>query len=200
MNTAFLLFTLRKGFGMDINTALMTRRTIHYWQPLPISEEALQKSLEAAHMAPCHRYTWPWRFTRVGSEARKSIFDLTAELKKGNHDKLPERMKKALVRKIQNPAELIVVSMVRCDDSFTERENYAAVSCAIQNMALSLHGSGFGSKWSTGKVTRHPNTYALLDIDPKEEEIVGFVWVGVPEKIPDTPQRTNLDLHIRSVE
>jgi nitroreductase len=189
-----------KGLAMDINKAMMTRRTIHYWQPLPMSEEAIQKSLGAAHMAQCHKFTWPWRFTRVGPQARKALFDLTVDIKKGNHDKLPDRMMKTLIRKIQNPAALIVVSMTRCEDAFMERENYAAVSCAIQNLALSLHASGYGSKWSTGKVIRHPQSYIILNIDPAEEEIVGFIWAGVPERIPDAPQRSDLGLHIRSVD
>ena len=72
---------------MDIQTALTTRRTIHYWQPLPIPPEALDKALQAAHMAPCHRYTWPWRFNKVGATSREKLFALAVELKKGTKDK-----------------------------------------------------------------------------------------------------------------
>ena len=184
---------------MDINTVLLTRRTIHSWKALPMPDEVLETALQAAHMAPCHRYTWPWRFTKVGPNARSLIFDLTANLKKGNHEVIPERMRQALIRKIQNPAALVVVSMVRCEDAFTERENYAAVSCAIQNLSLSLHASGFGSKWSTGKVTRHEKSYEILGIDQSVEEIVGFIWAGVPETVPAAPKRPDLSACVRVV-
>ena len=185
---------------MDLNTALLTRRTVHFWKPLPISQEAVDKALQAAHMAPCHKFTWPWRFTRVGPKGRSAIFDLSAQIKQGDKDKLPERTHQALIRKVRNPAELIVVSMVRCEDAFTDRENYAAASCAIQNLALSLHDSGYASKWSTGKVTRHAQSYSLFNIDPEKEEIIGFIWAGVPEKIPDTPERPDIGGFVRSVE
>ena len=185
---------------MDIHTAMMTRRTIHYWKPLPIQEDAIQKALLAAHMAPCHKFTWPWRFTRVGSQGRTKIFDLTVQLKKGDKKEISERMRATLVRKIVNPAELIVVSMVRCEDDFTDKENYAAVSCAIQNLSLSLHASGYGTKWSTGKVTRDPESYSILNVDASKEEIVGFIWAGVPDIVPEAPKRPDVTEYIRTVE
>ena len=185
---------------MNIDTALLTRRTIHYWKPLPVDNEAIERALQAAHMAPCHRYTWPWKFTRVGPKARAALFDLTVDLKRGDKAELSERVSKLLIRKIKNPAELIVVSLISCEDDFTHRENYAAASCAIQNMSLSLHASGYGSKWSTGKVTRHEQTYSVLEIDSEQEEIIGFIWIGVPESIPEAPERPDLSMHVRHVE
>ena len=85
---------------MDIDTALLTRRTIHYWKALPISDVALDKALLAAHMAPCHRYTWPWRFNKVGSKARAALFELSVNLKKKGLQTLPERIHQNLIRKI----------------------------------------------------------------------------------------------------
>jgi len=184
----------------DITTALLTRSTIHHWKPDSIREDAVAAALQAAHMAPCHRYTWPWRFTRVGAKARAALFDLTVAIKKGDRAALPERTRQVLIRKIQNPAELIVVSMTRCEDAFTARENYAAVACAIQNLALSLHASGYGSKWSTGKVTRDQQSYDILKVDAAEEEIVGFIWAGVPEAIPTAPERPALGDYVRYVD
>ncbi len=185
---------------MDIDTVISTRRTIHYWKPEPVSNTAIEQALQAAHMAPCHRYTWPWRFTRVGPDGRNALFNLTARLKQGDKSELSDRVRKLLIRKIQNPAELIVVSLTRCEDAFTDRENYAAASCAIQNLSLSLHASGYGSKWSTGKVTRHEETYSILGINADEEEIIGFIWVGVPESFPEAPKRPELSEHVRYVD
>ena len=185
---------------MDTHTAMMTRRTVHYWKDLPIDEKALEQALLAAHMAPCHKYTWPWRFTRVGKQARQKIFDLTVKLKKGDKPELSERIRDQLIRKIQNPAELVVVSMIITENAFTHKENYAAVSCAIQNLSLSLHASGYGSKWSTGKVTRDVNTYSFLGIDNRIEEIVGFIWMGVPDIIPNPPERPDIEIVTRTID
>ena len=88
-----------------------------------------------------------------------------------------------------------MVSQVRSDDAFKAKEDYASVAMAILNLHLSVHADGYGAKWSTGGVTRHPETYATCGIDPAAEEIVGFVWVGVPRTTPrlaDRPPVTEL--------
>ena len=185
---------------MDTHTALTTRRTVHYWKPQQMPKEVLDKALGAAHLAPCHRYTWPWRFNKVGANARGKLFALAVQLKKGKREHLPASTLAVLKRKIQNPAELIVVSIVRNEDGFINRENYAAACCAIQNMSLSLHASGYGAKWSTGKVTRHHQTYEILNIDERTEEIIGFIWAGVPESTPKVPERPDINSHIRNIE
>ena len=45
---------------------------------------------------------------------------------------------------------------------------------------------GLGSKWSTGALTKHPHPDVcdILDIDIEVEDVVGFIWVGVPMKVP----------------
>ncbi|HTM46498.1 MAG TPA: nitroreductase family protein, partial [Polyangiaceae bacterium] len=86
--------------------------------------------------------------------------------------------------KMINPAVLIVVSQVKNSNPDVAREDYAAIACAIQNIMLSLHAEGVGSKWSTGAVIRDERTYTHLGIDHASEEIVAFLWVGVPAKSP----------------
>ncbi len=179
----------------DFHQVVRTRRTIHKYLPESVEPAAIDRALEAAHYAPNHRLTWPWRFTRVGPETRKAITDLAVKVKEEKAP-LSDHQRDGVRRKVSNPAALIVVSLVRTDDAFQAREDYAATSCAIQNLMLSLHADGVGSKWSTGAVTRRPETYALLDIPEAQEEIVGFIWVGVPELVP-TIQRPELLLHVR---
>ena len=185
---------------MNIHEALLTRRTVHLWKAESLPEGVIERALQAAHMAPCHRYTWPWKFYRCGTNTRSKLFDLAVSLKRKGDADLSERLQKKMIQKVKNPAELIVVTLVHCEDDFTARENYAAASCAIQNMALSIHGDGYASKWSTGGLTSHDQTYELLNIDKADEEIIGFVWVGVPEAIPKTPKRTPLEDHIHFID
>ena len=185
---------------MNIHDAMLTRRTAHLWKDETISEGVVERALEAAHMAPCHRYTWPWRFYRCGPQSRSNIFQLAVELKRKGGPELPDRMQEKMIKKVKNPAELIVVTLIHCEDDFTARENYAAASCAIQNMALSVHGDGYASKWSTGGITSNALTYDILNIDSQKEEIIGFIWMGVPEKIPSTPERTPLKDHVHFID
>lgn len=169
---------------MELHEALMTRRTAHHYKPEPVPEEVITRALEAAHMAPNHKHTWPWRFIRVGVETRQALVP-TAIALKAVKKTLNEAARKVIAGKLLNPAELIVVCQRRVEDDFQSREDYASCACAIQNIQLAAHADGYAAKWSTGGVTRHSDTYALLGVDASEEEIVGFVFVGVPERFPE---------------
>jgi nitroreductase len=168
---------------MDLLEAIYTRRTVHKYLPDAIPQETLDRILMAGHYAPNHKLTWPWRFTQVGTQTRQKLVPVAVACKAAKRE-LSDDMKAAITAKIVTPGALIVVSQLRSDNEFQSKEDYAAVSCAIQNMMLAAHGEGLGAKWSSGGVTTHADTYAVLGIEPDLEEIAGFVWVGVPAKVP----------------
>lgn len=171
------------------------RRTIHDFTPRPIDEEALTRAFEAAQEAPCHKLTWPWRFTRVGQETRAGLVALNKRLKGAKRELTPAMLAK-LEARMTHP-ELIVVSQVLADDPLRRKEDYAAVACAIQNFCLSLHIDEIGSKWGSGGITRHDEAYQILGIDRKREEIVGFLWVGYPAEMLPRPVRPPLEEVVR---
>ena len=184
---------------MHTHEALLTRRTAHRWIPGTLPEGALERALTAAHHAPNHTLTWPWRFTIIGPVCRKNLADLYVELKSGSNTLTKEQIT-SYRAKILNPCELVVVSQIRCDEPFRAKEDYASCACAIQNMALSLWAEGVSSKWSTGKVTRHAETYRLTGVDLYEQEIVGFVWAGYPVRTPIPPRRPNFRDFVRQID
>jgi len=75
-----------------------------------------------------------------------------------------------------------VVTQILAKDEFTKKEDYAACSCAIQNLAIFFSSLGISIKWSTGKITSNIKTYKIFDINPVNEEIIGFIWIGYGEK------------------
>ncbi len=162
---------------MDVQEALLTRRTIHKYRAGALPDGALDEALLAAHHAPNHKFTVPWRFTVVGDETRAALVPIGVRAK-AERKPLRAGQEEAIRAKLLQATALVVVSRVRCTDPFTAREDYAACACAVQNLMLSLHGKGIASKWTTGGVTRHPSAYEALGIDGAEEEIVGWVWVG----------------------
>ena len=177
---------------MDLEHAIHTRRTVHKYLTDAVAQEDLDKMMMAGHMAPCHKLTWPWRFIQVGPQTREKIVPVAIACKTVNRERTPE-LEKAVRGKILTSGALLVVTQVRSDDDFRSKEDYAAVSCAIQNMMLVAHGLGLGAKWSTGGVTNHEDTYSVLDVDEALEEIVGFVWVGKPAMVPNI-KRPELDV------
>lgn len=183
---------------MNIQEAILTRRTIQSFRPGEVDRAAIDRALEAAIRAPNHKLTNPWRFTHFGPKARAQIDALGIELKLKGRTPTPEMMER-LRAKFEYPAHLIAVSQILDDDDFRRREDYGAVACAIQHICLSLWAEDIGTKWGTGSVTRHEKTYEILGIDPEVEEIVGFVWIGIPADIPSTP-RTELAQVTRTTE
>lgn len=174
---------------MNLRETLLERRTVHAYAPDPLPEGAVERALEAAVHAPNHRLTFPWRFVRVGRETREQLADLVVRLKTKPGETLPPEAIEKARAKVLNPAELIVVSIVKHDDPLIAREDYAAAACAIQNIHLSLWAEGVASKWSSGAPTRHEESYRLFGVDPEREEIVGFVWAGIAAKVPPKPER-----------
>lgn len=174
----------------DAQHTLTTRRTVHDYDPSrPVPEDALARALECAVRAPNHKLTNPWRFTRIGPQAREGIAALGVRLKTDGRD-LPPPLLEKIRKKFTGAPELLVVTQALDHDEHRRREDYAAVACAIQNLMLSLWSEGIGSKWSSGGVTTHDDTYALAKVPPGEE-IVGFLWIGYPERddCPTAPRR-----------
>ena len=179
---------------MDLYEAIHSRRTIHNYQAEALSDSVLNRILEAAHMAPCHKLTWPWRFNVVGPESRKAIAKIGVRLKGG--DEPSERLINAIHDKVLNPGALVVVSQVLAEDDHRRREDYAATCCAIQNLQLAACAEGLGAKWSTGALTQDPSLYGLLELEAEKEQIVGFVWIGRASNTP-TISRPNVEEFIR---
>jgi len=183
---------------MDLHQAVLTRRTIQRYDGTPVARDALDRALEAAHHAPCHKLTWPWRFTVLGPEGRRFLVDLAVRLNQAKKkDRPPEQVEATVRGRLGSAGTLVVVSQVLAADAFRREEDYAATACAIQNLCLSLHADGYGTKWSTGGFTRHPDTYERLGIDADRERIVGVVLAGTPCAEVKTPPRPELQQVVR---
>lgn len=178
----------------QLQDLILSRRTINAFEPeLPnYWENKLEKAIEAATYAPNHKRTEPWRFHLLGEEAIRRVCELNAELvsaKKG----LAAGEKK-LKRWLAMPGWLVVTQVVNPEDKDSNvlaslaREDYAACCCAVQNLSLSLHAQGMGTKWTTGPVNfdeRFAGAVGLGD----NEVVVGTIWFGKPAASPSPPKK-----------
>lgn len=180
-----------------LNQLLVSRTTVHEYTSKPLPADALGRALEAAVAAPNHRLTEPWRFLQVGPDTRKVLAELQVRLKAKGRALQPEVLERTL-SKMLTPPELLVACRVRHANPEIEREDYAAVSCAIHSVCLSLWAEGVGSKWGTGAVTTLPETYRALGVDIEDTEIVGFLWLGFPAS-PDMLRKPERRLKVGDV-
>ena len=168
---------------MEIAEAIKKRRTLHIFSKKSVPSEVIEKSIVAANQAPCHRRTFPWRFTSIGIKKRKLLYLLQLTLKFGDKTVDDTSLKK-ISDKMLNPSHLLIATQVCTDNQVQKLEDYAACACAIQNLSLSLVADDVGCKWSTGKITVDPRTYEIAGIDSSEEEIIGFLWIGYGTEPP----------------
>ena len=169
---------------MDIQKAIFKRRTIHLFDKKKVNETVIDNAIEAANQAPCHRLTFPWRFYSVGSKKRIQILELALDIKFKNKN-VDDKSKKLFSKKYLDPSHLLLACQVLNEDQLIKKEDYAACSCAIQNLSLSLTTSSVFTKWSTGAITRNPKIYNIAEIDSNKEEIIGFIWIGYGKELPE---------------
>jgi len=180
----------------DFDTILQTRRTINsFLSDLPNNwEETLEKAILSAIYAPNHKRSEPWHFHLLGPEAIQNVCRLNASIvaeKKGE-----QAGEKKLKRWLQMPGWVVVTCRTvdkegdgTMDDAMSlKREDYAACCCAVQNLCLSLHNAGMGTKWTTGPVNFDHRFREIIGLN-EDEYVVGTIWFGTPEKIPETPAK-----------
>lgn len=170
-----------------VHDVIAGRRTIQRFGPGSVPDEVLERALSAAQHAPNHKLTWPWRFVLPGPVTRELLFRVGLRLKSAKKGPSPE-LEAAVRRDMLVPDRLVVVVQRVDVDPARAEEDYAACACAVQNLMLSLHADGFGSKWGTGGTLRDPEAREALGLRA-DERAVAFVWIGEPQIVPAPPAR-----------
>ena len=169
-----------------------SRRTPHRFAAREgVNGGLLRRALAAAVTAPNHKRTEPWRFTVFGPQSREALIDLNATVFAERQGEAAGTSKRAAWAEVPL---FVLVTQRLADDPVRRQEDYAAVACAIQNLALVLHTGGVGTKWTTGPVTRDGRLAALAGVDADAEAVVGLLHVGVPAADPPPrPPRKPVD-------
>jgi nitroreductase len=159
--------------GMDVETAIRTRRTHKAFAPEPLSRELLSELLELARWAPNHHLTNPWRFRVLGPAA-------LAELKRAAG---PEA-----AAKLDRAPTLVAVSAVRSEDPVLDEEDLCATACATYAVLLAAHGRGLAGYWRTPGVLRTEEGRRAVGI-PEDERFVALIHLGLPRQEKEPPER-----------
>jgi len=157
---------------MELSLVIKQRRTIKDFTEQSVPDELLEQSLEAGLWAQNHRLTQPWRFTILGPVTK---------------DKLA-----ADFPKIASKPTIVAVSCLRSKNAEQEREDYAAVACAVQNIQLEAWNLGLGMQWSSGPMATGAHLFELLNINPEQEFMVGLLFFGFPLEVPEARPRKPL--------
>ncbi len=148
-----------------------------------LPDELIEQILQAAHSAPTHGKTQPWRFFVFAREGRKKFAQMQAEYYQSHTP--AEQFSQAKYQKLlKNPlkaSHIIAIGMEPQGDKIPEIEEILAVACAVQNMALCVHAYGAGGYWSSGGFTYEPQAPLWFGMTEKSK-ILGFFYIGVPKE------------------
>jgi nitroreductase len=142
---------------------IRSRRTTRLFLKQKVSRQLVREAIELARWAPNHHLTQPWHFYLMGPETIAASVELIGTLiEETKNDRELADFKRESARAI--PGWLLVTCR-KSDDDLSQREDYASVCCAIQNLTLYLSEAGVAAKWTTGNITRDRRFFELMDID-----------------------------------
>jgi len=164
---------------------IQSRRTCYQFSDKstsPVSHDDLRHCLTAAIWAPNHKLTEPWRFWVLSEAQQNQLASVYAELRASRRAEKGteafETIYQQAVQKFNAMPKIVLVGQVLADDAVVRKEDYAACSCAIQNLQLMAWKLGIGVQWSTGPILQDQVTYQQIGASPSQIELIGALYMG----------------------
>ena len=176
-----------------VEAAIMGRRSVKRFAPLPVPRDLIARLIEAAVWAPNHRLNEPWRFYVLQERARGALGEIARGITRaklaaadGGDPAVVERKAGEAAAAWASVPALIYVTTLRDPQPEVDLENYGAVCCAVQNLMLAAHAAGLSTSWSSGAIAAAEELQRLAGAGP-EERMVGLLRLGYPDPAAALP-------------
>jgi nitroreductase len=163
--------------GVDVETAIRTRRTHKQYGPEPVPEDVLHSLLDLARFAPNHHMTQPWRFRVLGPSTRHALDAV-----------VPEKE----VAKLRRAPTLVLATAVLTGDPHQDEEDLHATACAVYAVLLGATARRLASYWRTPQCFSEPAVRELLGVG-EDERVVALIHLGPAVSEPPEKERAPLD-------
>jgi nitroreductase len=150
---------------------VLNRRSIRRFKNEPVSEDVMNRILEAGRRAPSATNRQPWHFVVVRDQAAKEACTFRG------------------FNRFAVEAPFIVVGLYRRSEAIMEKFSLMDVTIALQNMVVAASVEGVGSCWM-GAFDEGKLRDALKV--PEDAMIVGAVAFGMPDETPNQPPKKQL--------
>ncbi len=185
---------------MDVFDAIHGRVTVNKVKQDELPREVIEKLLSAGAQAPNHYKARPWRFVVLTGDGRKKLGDvMSASFLDRNPAAPAEGLDKTRALPLRAPVVIAVGVDKPYDTKVVEVENIAAASAACQNILLAAHALGLGAIWRTGEWARDEKVKEFLGF-AKDQHIIGFIYVGYPESLPEPYTRAGFEDRVTWME
>lgn len=160
---------------MDIFELIRTRRSIRKFTGAPVSDEVINKIIEAGTWAPSGMNNQPWKFGIVkDNDLKKEISGLTH------------------YSRIVREAQALIAVFLDLSTSYDRTKDAQAVGACIQNMLLSIHSVGLGAVW-LGEILKNRDKVRELLGGPGDLELMAVIALGHPAEQKGKVTRKGLD-------
>jgi nitroreductase len=184
---------------LDTLTAIRTRRAIKEYLQTEIPQDWIKELLDAAHWAPNHHLTHPWRYHVFMGEGREALvqprYEASVYAFQQKGEPVPDNAMEFARAKCFSAPVMIIVSMIVDKDPIMDRENYAACWCSIENLLLAGTARGLGTYPSTGDWVNLNFLGPVLGLG-EDERPVSCIFVGYSEQ-PTMAKRLPVEKHTK---
>ena len=182
---------------MDLIDCIKTRWSVPIVTQDKITEDLIEKILEAGVYAPNHHRTKPWRFFVLTGDARAKLGKVFEEVTKSqlqnpNNVESQKKIEKAKKNPLRAPLIIAVGVEPSQKKNVLVKEEYAAVNSAIQNMLLAAHSLGLGAIWRTGNLCYEAKVRDYFGLSEKGE-LLAFLYIGYPKKAMPKVKKPNIN-------
>ena len=166
----------------EVNRLIRNRRSVfpkQFEDGNKIDDAVVQEILVNATWAPNHGQTEPWRFVIFTGKGLEKLATFQSELyKKEAGENFKEATYQTLSSNPLKASHVIAICLKRDPNKrFPEVEEIAAVSCAVQNIYLSVTAYGLGGYWTTGGVTYKQSAKEFFGLG-EDDKLLGFFYMG----------------------
>lgn len=159
---------------MDILETIKTRRSVREFTDKPVTQEALEKALEAGRWAPSGLNNQPWRFVIIENK------ELTEKLAQFT-----------IYSRIIKSAQVVIAVFLEKEVMYNRTKDVLSIGACIQNILLEAHSIGLGSCWLGEILNQREAVEKFLDV-PESYELMAVVCLGHPVEKERRSQRQPL--------
>lgn len=156
---------------MDILECLSTRRSVRKFTGEPVSDEVLEKILEAGRLAPSGLNNQPWRFAIIRD---KTMVEGVAGLTKYS--------------RVVLSSDVLVAVFLNKESLYNRDKDIQGIGACIENMWLAAHSLGAGMCWIGEILNRGSDVEKLLQTGDALE-LMAVLCFGIPDVESKAPQR-----------
>ncbi|RPI35108.1 MAG: nitroreductase family protein [Nitrospiraceae bacterium] len=160
---------------MGIFEIIRTRRSIRKFTDEPVSDETINKIIEAGTWAPSGMNNQPWKFAVIKND------ELKTQLAKLTH-----------YSKIVLRANALIAVFLDHSLSYDRTKDCQAIGACLQNMLLTIHSLGLGAVW-LGEILKNKDRLRDLIGGSQDIELMAVIAVGHPDEKGGKGSRKGLE-------